>query len=415
MAFDKNSILDAGNDILDAVNDAVSSGDFSHLGDRITDSIATATVDIGDQVKASVQNAQKQAQARRDAAGYAASMSARSAVQHTLYSYQNKVRTPKQQSYFMQAPVTQSTGAGKMAGGIVATTFSGIGTAISIAATIGASVAAGALAIPGLIVTAVFGGLTAGAAFLIRSGVKTRDLIRRYYEYGRLIGPAEFIEIEKLAAKAKRSPALVLDDLDNMKKQGLLPKAKMDTQQTTLMLTDHAYSQYMAAEDSRLAREAEEARWSTGSDSVRPGSVAEDVIDRGQKYVKRVREVNDRIPDTDGMSDKLYRLEEIMNSIFDKVKKQPQSAADLRKFMDYYLPTTDKLLTAYVELDSQPGNLDNVARTKADISDALDKINDGFEKLLNEMFSDMAMDIASDISVMNTMMKQDGLTESDLA
>ena len=102
-----------------------------------------------------------------------------------------------------------------------------------------------------------------------------------------------------------------------------------------------------------------------------------------------------------------------MNRIFDKVKKQPQSAGALRKFMDYYLPTTDKLLTAYVELDRQPDNLDNVARTKSEISTALDQINDGFEKLLDSMFSDMAMDISSDISVMNTMMKQDGLAVSD--
>ncbi len=110
------------------------------------------------------------------------------------------------------------------------------------------------------------------------------------------------------------------------------------------------------------------------------------------------------------MSDKLYRLENIMNRIFEKVKKNPGSADDLHKLMNYYLPTTKKLLDAYVELDKQAGQGENVQQTKAEISTAMDTINEAFEKLLDSMFQDMAWDISSDISVMKTMMAQDGLT-----
>ena len=407
MAFDSNGIIEAGNEILDAVNDAVSSGNYSKLGEQISDSIANATMDITKQVSNGIKSVQNTANTTTINKG------------NKVVSFQNQTTTtsrpittgPINKSYFLQAPVTKSTGVGQIAGGIVATTFAGFGTVIAGGVTLAATMTAGVLALPGLITTGVFGLLTAGAAFIIRSGKRTRELIRRYYEYGRLVGPAEFIEIEKLAAKANRSPALVMSDLTEMKKQGLLPGARMDAQETTLMLTDNAYGQYKQAEDARIAREASEARFRGGPQA--PSAASIDVIDRGRQYVARVRQVNDQIPDTDEMSDKLYRLEEIMNRIFDKVKKQPQSAGDLRKFMDYYLPTTDKLLTAYVELDRQPDSLENVNRTKSEISKALDQINDGFEKLLDSMFSDMAMDISSDISVMNTMMKQDGLTVSD--
>ena len=78
--------------------------------------------------------------------------------------------------------------------------------------------------------------------------------------------------------------------------------------------------------------------------------------------------------------------------------------------MNYYLPTTKKLLDAYVELDKQAGQGENVQQTKAEISTAMDTINEAFEKLLDSMFQDMAWDISSDISVMKTMMAQDGLT-----
>ena len=78
--------------------------------------------------------------------------------------------------------------------------------------------------------------------------------------------------------------------------------------------------------------------------------------------------------------------------------------------MNYYLPTTKKLLEAYVELDRQTVQGENVQQTKNEIDSAMDTINEAFEKLLDSMFQDMAWDISSDISVMKTMMAQDGLT-----
>ncbi len=99
-----------------------------------------------------------------------------------------------------------------------------------------------------------------------------------------------------------------------------------------------------------------------------------------------------------------------MNRIFAQVKKDPSSADELHKLMNYYLPTTKKLLNAYVELDRQPEVGDNITQTKQQIDEAIDTINTAFESLLDSLFQDMAWDISSDISVMKTMMAQDGLT-----
>ena len=133
-------------------------------------------------------------------------------------------------------------------------------------------------------------------------------------------------------------------------------------------------------------------------------------MNEGNDYITFVRGINDIIPDTEEMSNKLYKLEGIMNRIFEQVKKDPSSADELHKLMNYYLPTTKKLLTAYVELDKQPGAGENVMQTKKEIDLAMDTINMAFEKLLDSLFQEMAWDISSDISVMKTMMAQDGLT-----
>ena len=82
--------------------------------------------------------------------------------------------------------------------------------------------------------------------------------------------------------------------------------------------------------------------------------------------------------------------------------------------MEYYLPTTIKLLEAYEELDAQPVQGENIISSKQEIEKTLDTLNTAFEKLLDDLFQDTAWDLSSDISVLNTMLAQEGLTEDGL-
>ena len=111
------------------------------------------------------------------------------------------------------------------------------------------------------------------------------------------------------------------------------------------------------------------------------------------------------------MSDKLYRLEEITKRIFEQVQKDPSKEKDLRKLMNYYLPTTTKLLNAYADLNDQPEAGENIRETKRQIEGSMDVINEAFEKLLDDLFQEQAWDLSSDLNVMKTMMAQDGLTD----
>lgn len=87
---------------------------------------------------------------------------------------------------------------------------------------------------------------------------------------------------------------------------------------------------------------------------------------------------------------------------------------DMRRMMDYYLPTTMKLLEAYEELDAQPVQGENIISSKKEIEDTIDTLNIAFEKLLDSLFQDTAWDVSSDISVLHTMLAQEGLTEDGL-
>ena len=81
--------------------------------------------------------------------------------------------------------------------------------------------------------------------------------------------------------------------------------------------------------------------------------------------------------------------------------------------MNYYLPTTLKLLDAYEEFDSQPVQGENIKTAKQQIEQTLDTINIAFENLLDKLFTDEVLDVSSDISALETMLKQEGLTGSE--
>ena len=86
---------------------------------------------------------------------------------------------------------------------------------------------------------------------------------------------------------------------------------------------------------------------------------------------------------------------------------------DLKRLMNYYLPVTVKLLDAYEDMDRQPVQGENIRSSQKEIEDTLDTLNSAFEKLLDSVFKDVAWDVSSDISVLNTVLAQEGLKEDD--
>ena len=128
--------------------------------------------------------------------------------------------------------------------------------------------------------------------------------------------------------------------------------------------------------------------------------------------IEQIRQANDRL-EGEVISNKMFRLEKVAGQIFDQVGEHPEKLPDIRRLMNYYLPTTLKLLKAYEEFENQPIQGDNIKTGKQQIEDTLDTINLAFENLLDQLFADDVLDVSSDISVLETMLKQEGLTGSE--
>ena len=128
--------------------------------------------------------------------------------------------------------------------------------------------------------------------------------------------------------------------------------------------------------------------------------------------ISEMKRLNTSIKD-EKISADIDRLEDLSAKIFAQVKADPQKLPQIRKFMDYYLPTTLKLLNAYDRMGAQGVNGENIDNTMQRVESMMSTIVAAFEKQLDMLFGSEAMDISTDITVLENMMKREGLSEDD--
>lgn len=129
------------------------------------------------------------------------------------------------------------------------------------------------------------------------------------------------------------------------------------------------------------------------------------------RAISEMRRLNDAILD-EKISAQIDHLEEVTGKILDQVIQQPKKQPQIRRFLDYYLPTTLKLLNAYDRMDSVGVSGSNIDTTKQKVETMLDTVCKAFDKQLDALFGEEALDISTDITVMENLLAQEGLSGS---
>ncbi len=133
------------------------------------------------------------------------------------------------------------------------------------------------------------------------------------------------------------------------------------------------------------------------------------VIYQGKRAIAAIRRLNDEIPD-ERISAQIDLIERLTAQIFDCVRKNPKKLSQIRQFLNYYLPTTIKLMEQYVTLQNQSLKTENITEGMQKIEDLLDKVIIAFQRQLDALFEADVVDITADIRVMEQMMASEGLT-----
>lgn len=229
-------------------------------------------------------------------------------------------------------------------------------------------------------------GLVAGGAGLWLGGLGMQRRARRFAKYLAYVGNRKAIPINDLAVAADVSEAKAEKDLEIMVEKGLWGEgAFVDAGRDMLFLSPEAAEQYYRQQDNPPPPETEE-----GYSGI----------------LRNIRRANDRIADP-ALSEKIDRLEEVAAKIFRLIEEQPEKKAKANTFLNYYLPTTQKLLDSYADFEEAGVSGENLTEAKARIADTMDNIVRGFEHQLDELYQAQALDVDSDIRVMEAMLRRD--------
>lgn len=420
----KKDWQEAGDQIRDLVQNAIDSGNYSELSNTITDVVNSAVDGVQDVLKNSLSDLGRQqacggwSKRPEDLAG-AERKSDRYAQSHdTVRRRQEaaeRIRKSMQGKEYHPVPRTKTPGL--IAGKAMKWTGYSLGGMFAVTAGILAIVsgATGAELVLPMGIIDVF--LVASVALGIK-GSRQEGLAKRFRRYQQVIGERTFCLIEELSAAIGKKPKFVQKDLRKMIRDGFFPQGYLDKKETCLITDQQTYQQYLQTEKAYEVRAQEAqadgrkagAQQASASTAAPHGSEYQELLAEGQSYIRHIHTCNDKIEDP-VISEKLDRMEMIVTRIFTEAGRNPDIADDLKKMMSYYLPTTKKLLDAYCELDEQPVPGENIETTKREIAATLDTLNNAFAKLLDDLFEEKAWDISSDISVLNTMLAQEGLTE----
>ena len=408
-----------GEEIKQTIQDAIDTKDYSRLNQMVSDTVNHAM----DCVSAGIKNGgwYRDPKTGQPLYGNKKNTGSRSGAENQGYRPNQESKMSEMRNYSQNRPVPvtprylKGTSV-KIGGTFLAATGAvfGLTSVIFLIITLIGSLITAFDVVSGLII-GIFAVAVISFAVMTYVGVDMVRTVGRFRQYVSVLRDREFCDIKEIASATGRDVRKVLKDVKKMITKGWFCQGHLDEKESCLMVSEHAWNQYTALMEDMKQRKAEEqaTQKKMREEYDRLSPEVQKIVQAGDEYVRKIKAANDAIPG-EVISAKISRMELLVDRIFDRVEQNPDSVNDMRRMMDYYLPTTMKLLEAYEELDAQPVQGENIISSKKEIEDTIDTLNIAFEKLLDSLFQDTAWDVSSDISVLHTMLAQEGLTEDGL-
>lgn len=261
------------------------------------------------------------------------------------------------------------------------------------------------------VVTGVLVLFFVGSVGLLLKGINVRKRVKRFKTYVRVIDDNGYFLIDDLAKFVKEKKSFILKDLRKMIDLGMFLEGHIDEEKTYFMLNDEVYSDYLNLKKEQIAKETNKEKLKEEINNSGKEEI-ESTVKIGRNYIEQIKAVKNEFY-REEIAIKLDKLGNIADQILNQVEKNPKKTQEVNKFINHYLPITIKLINSYKELNNQVVQGDNIKNAKIQIEKSIDLINNAFENLLDYLFEDVVLDISTDISVLKTLFKQEGLGEED--
>ena len=205
----------------------------------------------------------------------------------------------------------------------------------------------------------------------------------------------------------------MLADLAHQKKKKTLKQLQKYIRKGWLRawLDEKTQKLYLTAEDYRAAQEAAAAP--KAEPQPEPEAKADETplnLETARRFAAVLAQEKQVMQDAQGREE-LEHMQKTTTAICDWLEAHPESLPKARRFAEYYIPTTLKLLHTYNDVQGQKG--ENAETIRRDIAGILHTLNQAYDTLYNTLLSDMAMDVSSEIAALQGMLANDGLTGGD--
>ena len=256
------------------------------------------------------------------------------------------------------------------------------------------------------IVSSVLGLATAGFGWMTACGVSQREAGR---QMGQLADLADSMD------GGKGLPVEMLADLTHQKKKKTLKRLKKSIRKGWLnaWLDEKTETVYLTAEDYRAAQEALAAEHARPAPQPEQEAAPETPLnlETARRFAKVLEQEQQLMQDAQGREE-LETMQKTTTAICEWLEAHPESLPKARRFAEYYIPTTLKLLHTYNDVQGQQG--ENAETIRRDIAGILHTLNQAYSNLYDNLLSDVAMDVSSEIAALQGMLANDGLTGEGL-
>lgn len=262
----------------------------------------------------------------------------------------------------------------------------------------------------GGVIMAITGGVMALTSLLSHHR-QQHEGTRLENTYLTIIGDRDSVTIRELAKVTNRGKRTVMKDLEKMLEDNLLPKTAYIDHAAKALVMRRAKDEPIVAEVAEPEKAPQPKTAPKSEPAAQQDAADHEAAVLHETFDAKLREIrywNEEIDD-ERVSARIDDIEATTANIFYIVRQKPERASEIRTFMNYYLPTTLKLLKAYALLEKQNAAGQNIRNSRQEIEAILDKLAEGFRQQLDKLFQADAIDISSDIDVLETMMAQDGL------
>lgn len=235
-----------------------------------------------------------------------------------------------------------------------------------------------------------------GGAAMVAAGTLSRRQAARFRRCMTISGDRGVVDTEQLRATLGLEENAMNKLLTDMVDRGYYgERAYIDHKRRLLVIDPEEMRDVYRREDEAKKTEAQRQQ--------------QQQMTEHQRIIEQIRQADLDIED-EVMSEKIRRMQASTAAIFREVEAHPEKKSQIDRFMNYYLPTALKLLDSYARIEKQGVSGQNMAKAKADIERIADTLVAGYEKQLDTLYSAEAIDIAGDVSVIENMMRRDGLS-----